>query len=98
MTQRPSFRGITYFALLSVSLGSCYVRGAEPGINGELRLQPASMTLTHPRQPRSVLVSSTMADGNTIDLTGAASYSSGDEKIAAVDSFGWVRPVVSGKT
>jgi hypothetical protein len=64
----------------------------------ELHLQPAALTLSHPRQPHSVLVSSTSADGQTIDLTAAASFSSADDKIATVDAFGWVRPVASGKT
>src|SRR5262249_30856599 len=85
-------------AALMVSLASSYVQAAEPALAGELRLQPASITLSHPRAPHSVLVSGTSADGQIVDLTAAATFASGDDKIAAVDSFGWVRPVASGST
>ena len=70
---------------------------AEPAVTGELRLQPAAVTLNHPRQPHSILVSGATADGLTMDLTGAASFVSADPKIAVVDSFGWVKPVASGQ-
>jgi hypothetical protein len=73
-------------------------RAAEPVLAGDLRLQPAAVTLVHPRQPHSILVSGTTADGHTLDLTASASFASADEKVAAVDAFGWVRPVASGKT
>jgi hypothetical protein len=71
---------------------------AEPTIAGELRLQPSTISLNHPRAPHSVLVSGTSDDGQVIDLTAAATFASADDKIAAVDSFGWVRPVASGNT
>ncbi|MBL8800048.1 MAG: DUF1553 domain-containing protein [Planctomycetia bacterium] len=85
-------------ALLGLSLAAAHAQTPEPVLAGDLRLQPAALNLIHPRQPHSVLVSGVTADGQTLDLTGNASYSSADEKIAAVDSFGWVRPVASGKT
>src|SRR2546422_6645885 len=71
---------------------------AEPPVTGELRVQPQALTLVHPRQPHSILVSGTTADGLALDLTGSATFASTDETIAVVDSFGWVRPVASGKT
>lgn len=83
-------------ATLVLALGTS-AQAAEPA-PGELQLQPASLTLNHPRQPHSILVSTVTADGQTIDLTGSASFASSDDKIAAVDAFGWVRPVASGKT
>jgi hypothetical protein len=82
--------------LLGLSVDSAHAQTADLSLTGDLRLQPATLTLNHPRQPHSVLVSGT-TDGQVVDLTGAASYSSADEKIAAVDSFGWIRPVASGK-
>ncbi|OAI46391.1 hypothetical protein AYO44_02170 [Planctomycetaceae bacterium SCGC AG-212-F19] len=71
---------------------------AEPAVTGDLRLQPSAINLNHPRAPHSVLVSATTADGLTVDLTAAATFASADDKIAAVDSFGLIRPVASGKT
>jgi hypothetical protein len=79
-------------------LGSLSAPAAEPVLAGELQLQPASLTLSQPRQPHSILVSGTNADGQIIDLTGSASFTSADEKIAVVDSFGWVKPIAVGKT
>src|SRR3954452_6918963 len=73
-------------------------RAEEPALAGELRLQPAALTLSHPRQPHSVLVSGTTTDGRTIDLTRTTTFASADHSIAAFDAFGWVRPVASGRT
>jgi hypothetical protein len=73
-------------------------QAAPPEITGELHCQPAALDLYHLRQPHSLLVSSTAADGLTIDLTSSAVFESGDPQIAAVDAFGWVQPVKSGKT
>src|SRR5439155_25729690 len=71
---------------------------AELALTGELRLQPQSLPLVHPRQPHSILVSGTTPDGLALDLTGSATFASANDKMAIVDSFGWVRPVASGKT
>src|SRR6476660_1851971 len=65
-------------------LGSTCVRAAEPTVSGELRLQPATLTLSHPRQPHSILVSATTDEGQTIDLTGSASFASADDKSATL--------------
>src|SRR5262249_17335870 len=77
---------------------SLSVSAAEPVPNGELRLEPKSLTLTHLRQPHSILVGGTNSEGLPLDLTGATTFNSADPKIASVDSFGWVHPVASGKT
>jgi hypothetical protein len=74
------------------------LHAAEPALTGELKLQPAALTLSHVRQPHSVLVSAVTSEGQAIDLTGSANFASADEKIATVDSFGWVKAVASGKT
>jgi hypothetical protein len=89
----PVVYGTAFWLLLS----SFSVRSAEPVLTGELQLQPSALTLSHPRQPHSILVSS-VADGLSLDLTGSASFASADEKIAVVDSFGWVKPIATGKT
>ncbi len=93
----PSFPVVcgTAFWLL---LGALSVHSAEPVLTGELQLQPAALTLVQPRQPHSILVGGVSADGLTLDLTGSAGFASADDKIAVVDSFGWVHPVASGKT
>ncbi|MEK6235239.1 MAG: hypothetical protein N2C14_11030, partial [Planctomycetales bacterium] len=65
---------------------------------GELTVRPESMTLTHRRNPHSILVSTTDEHGRLIDLTGQATFKIADEKIARVDLQGWVRPIASGKT
>ena len=83
---------------LVLALGPSFVRSAEPELTGELRLQPPALTLNHLRLPHSILVSGINADGDAIDLTGAASFASSDDQVAAVDSFGWVRPVATGQT
>src|SRR5262249_53939501 len=95
---RASFLAAVCGATLSLFLPPSPGPAAEPVLTGELRLQPATITLVHPRHPNSIRVSGTTADRLTLDLTGSATFSSGDEKIAVVDAFGWVRPVASGKT
>ena len=49
-------------------------------IVGALTVQPASMKLTSRRQPHSILVIGRTADGQSIDLTSEAAFSSGDSK------------------
>lgn len=74
------------------------VLAAPPTITGELRCQPAELTLSHPRQPHSILVSGTTDDGQTVDLTAGAAFQSANERFATVDAFGWVKPISAGKT
>ena len=69
-----------------------------PEIVAPLALQPASIKLTRPAYPHSVLVTGTTADGRTIDLTANASFASADDSIARVDAQGWVHPVANGAT
>src|SRR5262245_24964329 len=64
----------------------------------DLRVEPTTISLTQSRYPHSLLVSTTTPDGLSQDITGSATFTSADEKIATVDAFGWVRPVASGKT
>ena len=67
-------------------------------IVGDLKVTPASVTLTDLRRPHSVLVSVRTKGGYDVDLTGAATFSSADEKVARVDSLGWIEPVANGQT
>src|SRR4051812_5733722 len=98
MTGRPT----SSLALLSATALALVlpfsVSAAESVPAGELRVQPAGITLQQARQAHSLLVGATTPDGVTLDLTAGANFASADEKVAVVDSFGWVRPVASGKT
>jgi hypothetical protein len=69
-----------------------------PALVGELQVQPASLVLTHPRRPHSLLVTGQSADGLSLDLTAQAAYRSSNDKVAKVDVLGWVQPVGSGET
>ncbi|MCE9606180.1 MAG: DUF1549 and DUF1553 domain-containing protein [Planctomycetia bacterium] len=59
---------------------------------------PLSLELRHVREPRSLQVFGTTADGFSVDLHAEAKYRSADEKVAVVDAAGWVRPVAGGET
>ncbi|MBY0228476.1 MAG: DUF1549 and DUF1553 domain-containing protein [Gemmataceae bacterium] len=62
----------------------------------EVRVLPESMELTHPREPRSVLVLGKQ-DGYDLDLLDKAALKVEDPKVAVVEN-GWVRPVADGDT
>ncbi len=68
-----------------------------PGLVGELSLHPAEVQLIHPERPQSVLVSVRTGDGYDVDWTAKAAFRSTNEKVATVDSLGWVRPVGNGE-
>src|SRR5262249_37717858 len=57
---------------------------ATPVPVGDLHVQPASLTLTHARRPHSLLVTARSADGLSLDLTGQATYHSGNDKVVTV--------------
>jgi len=61
-------------------------------------VQPAEVRLRQQRHPQSLQVLRSTADGYSLDLRGAAQFTSADAKIAAVDAQGWVRPIGSGRT
>jgi hypothetical protein len=66
-----------------------------PALAGPVRIEPASISLKHLRQPRSILVMGTTADGYSIDLTPLATFTSSNPQVAVVEQ-GWVRPVANG--
>jgi len=61
-----------------------------------LQVKPAALTLSHPRQPHSLLVTGQSADGLSLDLTGQATYHCSNENMAKVDVLGWVKPIATG--
>jgi hypothetical protein len=67
-------------------------------VAGPVTVHPSALDLRHPRQPHSLQVLGTTADGYTLDLRDQAKFTSADTKIAAVDERGWVRPVGNGET
>src|SRR4051794_27959543 len=82
-TRNPAMKLATWILCTAGSLpflGCSAARAAEPTLAGELRLQPSMMQLRHVRQPHSILVTAASTDGLTLDLTGTASFQSGDEK------------------
>jgi hypothetical protein len=67
-------------------------------VTGPITVAPTSLELKHVRRPQSIQVLGATADGYSVDLHREAKFTSGDEKIAVVDTAGWVRPVASGTT
>lgn len=65
---------------------------------GPIRVEPAAISLTHPRRPHSLVVTASSADGRAIDLTAMAAFTSSNESIARVTPLGWVEPVATGET
>ncbi len=84
--------GITGILLLVTLAGAA----PPPALVGELHVQPAALTLTHQRQPHSLLVTGQSADGLSLDLTAQATYRCSNEAVAKVDVLGWVKQVGSG--
>ncbi|MCX7385931.1 MAG: DUF1553 domain-containing protein [Planctomycetales bacterium] len=65
-------------------------------LSGDLRIEPAAITLHHLRHPHSLIVTAKTEDGVSVDLTSQATYTSADESIAQVDLLGWVRAMKTG--
>ena len=97
-----SLRSSCVALLLTAALGPSLRAADEPAsaLSGvvNVKVQPAAINLHHPRQPFTLQVLGTTADGYTVDLHGQARFSSADPKVAAVDERGWVRPTGSGAT
>jgi hypothetical protein len=76
------------------------VRAAEPPAApaGTFIVSPTAFELRQQRQPHSLQVLGSSAEGYTVDLRAQAKFSSADAKIAAVDDRGWVRPIANGET
>ncbi len=64
----------------------------------EVRVTPSSLTLVNAQRPHSLVVMARTKGGYDVDLTGKATFRSSSEKVARVDSAGWVRPIANGST
>lgn len=82
--------------LLLTVLGFQVAADALPA--GPVHINPPSMVLTHIRQPRSLQVLGTSAEGYTLDLSKDTKFMSAGPAIARVDENGWVHPVSNGAT
>ncbi len=79
--------------------GWLYLTAGEPvPVATSITAHPSTIDLRHPRQPHSLQVVGTTADGYSLDLRPQARFTSADLKIATVDSQGWVKPVSNGQT
>ncbi|MBC8289214.1 MAG: DUF1549 domain-containing protein, partial [Planctomycetes bacterium] len=79
-------------------LGSLAAADEPLAVTGELTVEPATIKLTHRRQPHSIIVSAKTKDGLSVDLTSEATWKIADETIARVNLLGWVQPVKSVKS
>src|SRR5438067_2177000 len=66
-------------------------------VTGDLRVEPAEVTLTGPKATQRLLVLQTQAGEVSGDITKTAKFASSDPKIAAVDAAGQVRAVGDGE-
>jgi len=82
-----------------VTLSSSISVAADPAavVAGPLVVTPKIITLTHRRQPVSIIVTATTKNARSIDLTAGTKFVSSDEKIATVDKSGHVYPQGNGK-
>lgn len=90
--QSSSALGIA--ALMVVAVGA---HAEQPSLASDLQVQPATVVLTHPRQPQSLLVTGRSAAGLSLDLTAQTVYRSSNEKVARVRAPGWVQSVGTGE-
>ena len=79
-------------------LGCAVAHAQEAAITGSITVHPATIELRHPRQPKSLQVLATTADGYSLDLREGARFTSSDANIARVDERGWVQAVSTGQT
>ena len=97
MTASPIAPCLALFAVLFASHGG-RSRCCRP-LSGPITVHPADgRSSRHHRQPQSLQVLGTTADGYSLDLRPQAKFASADPKIATVDEAGWVRPVANGQT
>jgi hypothetical protein len=68
-----------------------------PDLTGDLQLTPAAVTLSNVQRPHSILVRGRTKGGYDVDLSLDSTFRSSDEKIAKVDSAGWITPVANGQ-
>jgi hypothetical protein len=64
----------------------------------QVTADPSTIHLSGPNAVYSILVHGKMADGQLVDLTGAAHYQSRDAKVASVNGVGVVKGLADGST
>ena len=73
------------------------VRAGDPP-SASVFVSPTAIELRQHRQPHSIQVLGTTADGYSLDLRSHARFTSANPAVAAVGDDGWVRPVANGET
>ncbi|HEY2251368.1 MAG TPA: hypothetical protein VGH74_09920, partial [Planctomycetaceae bacterium] len=97
--RQASLRGAAKLVVVIATLLVCIAAHAQDAAPaGSIVISPATIELRHPRQPQSLQVLATTADGFSLDLRGGARFTSADTNTARVDERGWVQPVASGQT
>jgi hypothetical protein len=87
-------RILEFFCILIPCLST--ISAASADLIGDLHVTPSAVTLSHLQRPHSLLVSARTKDGYDVDLTSSATFTLSDEKVARVDSSGWVQPLANG--
>ena len=99
LIQQASLRGVAKRVVVLATLFVASIAHAQDTAPaGPISVSPATVELRHPRQPQSLQVLATTADGYSVDLREGARYTSADTNIARVDERGWVQPVGTGQT
>ncbi|MCX7419215.1 MAG: DUF1549 and DUF1553 domain-containing protein [Planctomycetia bacterium] len=89
----------TFSLVLAFLMASSFneVRADQPQVSGSIQAVPSALRLIHHRQEHSLTINGRTADGFAVDLSKAATMTSADPSVAAVEN-GWVRPLKSGQT
>ncbi len=82
----------------AIFLAPCKAGDSQAAPPVAVAVYPSAIELRHPRQPHSLQVLGTTADGYSLDLRPEARFASANPGIAVVDEQGWVRPISSGRT
>jgi len=72
-----------------------------PGISAavaDVRVEPATVRLDRPEASQQLLVTGRLRDGREIDRTRTASFTTGNQRVAVIDSAGRVIPRGDGRT
>ncbi|HEX3657169.1 MAG TPA: DUF1549 and DUF1553 domain-containing protein [Pirellulales bacterium] len=92
--------GMQLGLLVAMLLAAVNSAGADdlPKLAGPVVVHPAALELRHVRQPHSLQVLGTTADGYSVDLRPQAKLRIADPRIASIDERGCVRAVSTGHT
>jgi hypothetical protein len=101
--KRMHYASCFHLALIAFLLGTSCVplraTAEEPApVPASIAVHPTQLDLRHQRQPHSLQVLGTSANGFSLDLRAQAKFASADPKVATVDEKGHVRPIANGQT